>query len=73
MITVTRTQIFPALATSFNTGTFTMMAVDQLAKGHFGMASLDLAVVAVNAAAAVIIATKIFRALPASGPTAASS
>jgi hypothetical protein len=63
---VTRGQIMPLMAYTFNTGIFIEMTGSHMAKGSVGLASLDLAAVVVSAAAAVIIATKLYRALPAS-------
>ena len=63
---ITRSQIFTVVATSFAAGLFVQNAVDHLDKGNTGIALLDLAAVAMNAAAAIILAIRIFRAMPAS-------
>jgi hypothetical protein len=63
---ITRTQIFTVVAISFNAGLFAETAVGHLAKGNIGLSLLDVAVVAINGAAAILLAIKLFRAMPAS-------
>ena len=64
---ITRTQIFTLAATAFTAGIFVQTAVGHLAKGNIWLTSLDVAAVAVNGAAAIILAINLFRAASQQG------
>jgi xanthine/uracil permease len=63
---VTRTQIFTVAACSFTVGIFVQTAVGHLDKGNLWLTLLDVAAVAVNGFAAISLAIRLFRAMPAS-------
>ena len=63
---VTRSQIFAVAATAFCAGIFVQTGVDHMARGNTWLALLDVIVVVVNVAAAISLAIRLFRAMPAS-------